>query len=180
MAGTASNTARQHRAKSVAVICAAISLLHGCFQTPFSTNAVVSAIEGGASSVLVTIDETGRATGSFDPSAVYDQMLAATAGEISGTAAVFPPGALSIATDIAIESGASLTDGSAMADLGLTVNNAVASAGAAVIIRPAENVQLKQPMALSVPLPSGYGLSGLALADDNRLAILAKVFDTDG
>lgn len=180
MAGTASNTARQHRAKSVAVICAAISLLQGCFQTPFSTNAAVSAIEGGASSVLVTTDETGRATGSFDPSAVYDQMLAATAGEISGTSAVFPPGALSIATDIAIESGASLTDGSAMADLGLTVNNAVASAGAAVIIRPAENVQLKQPMALSVPLPSGYGLSGLALADDNRLAILAKVFDTDG
>ncbi|NDE16331.1 LamG domain-containing protein [bacterium] len=166
--------------KRSAVLATAPLCLAGCFQTPFSTKAAISAIEGGSAAVLVTTDETGRATGSFDPSAAYDQLLAATSGEIAGTAAVFPPGALSVATDIAIESGASLAQGSALADLGLTFSNAISAAGASVIVRPADNVQLKQPMALSLPLPDGYGLVDLFLGDDNRLAILAKVFDTDG
>ena len=166
--------------KRSGIIAAATMALAGCFQTPFSSKAAINAIEGGAAAVLVTTDDTGRATGSFDPSAAYDQLLAATSGDVAGTAAVFPPGALSIATDIAIESGSSLAQGSALADLGLTVSNAIASAGASVIVRPADNVQLKQPMALSLPLPDGYALVDLFLGDDNRLAILAKVFDTDG
>ena len=144
-----------------------------CFDSPFEVAAKITSAAGGApAAVTVVVDETGRATGTYDPSANYAQQLAATSGEIAGTAVTFPPGALSLATTIAIEAAASLAQSAALADLGLSSSNAVESAGTAVIIRPAENVTLLQPMALSIPLPAGFSLtSHLSLADDQKLAI---------
>ena len=158
----------------------ATALLSGCFQTPFSTTASISASGGGASTVQATTDTSGRTSGAYDPKASYSQQLMATGGDIAGTSVIFPPGSLSFATTISVESGASLANGSAFADLGLAASNAIASSGAAVIIRPSENVTLLQPMSLSIPLPTGYGLIELFLSDDDRLAILAKVFDANG
>ncbi|NBQ52970.1 MAG: hypothetical protein EBU49_05250, partial [Proteobacteria bacterium] len=162
----------------------ALALLGGCFQTPFTTNASISASGGTAAVVQGTTDSGGRTSGAYDPNSSYAQQLVATGGDIAGTSVTFPPGSLSFATTISVESGASLADGSALADLGLAVSNAIASSGASVIIRPSENVTLLQPMSLSIPLPAGYGLTGLSLgpslSDDDRLAILAKVFDANG
>jgi len=157
-----------------------LGLLNGCFQTPFSTTASISASGGTAAVVQGTTDSGGRTSGSYDPNATYAQQLVASSGDIAGTSVTFPPGSLSFATTISVESGASLADGSALADLGLALSNAIASSGASVIIRPSENVTLMQPMSLSIPLPAGYGLVGLSLSDDDRLAILAKVFDANG
>ena len=161
-----------------------LGLQTGCFQTPFSTTASISASGGTAAVVQGTTDSGGRTSGSYDPNATYAQELVASSGDIAGTSVTFPPGSLSFATTISVESGASLADGSALADLGLALSNAIASSGASVIIRPSENVTLLQPMSLSIPLPAGYGLVGLSLgpslSDDDRLAILAKVFDANG
>ena len=161
-----------------------LGLLNGCFQTPFSTTASISASGGSAAVVQGTTDSGGRTSGSYDPNATYAQQLVASSGDIAGTSVTFQPGSLSFATTISVESGASLADGSALADLGLALSNAIASSGASVIIRPAENVTLVYPMSLSIPLPAGYGLTGLSLGpslgDDDRLAILAKVFDANG
>ena len=157
-----------------------LGLQAGCFQTPFSTTASISASGGSAAVVQGTTDSGGRTSGSYDPNATYAQQLVASSGDIAGTSVTFPPGSLSFATTISVESGASLADGSALADLGLALSNAIASSGASVIIRPSENVTLMQPMSLSIPLPAGYGLVGLSLSDDDRLAILAKVFDANG
>lgn len=157
-----------------------LGLQTGCFQTPFSTTASISDSGGTAAVVQGTTDSGGRTSGSYDPNATYAQQLVASSGDIAGTSVTFPPGSLSFATTISVESGASLADGSALADLGLALSNAIASSGASVIVRPSENVTLLQPMSLSIPLPAGYGLVGLSLSDDDRLAILAKVFDANG
>ena len=158
-------------------------LLSGCFQSPFTTTASISAPAGAVGVVQGTTDSGGRTSGAYDPNATYPQQLAASAGDIAGTSVIFPPGALSFAITISMESGASLADGSALADLNLALSNAVTSSGASVIIRPSEDATLLVPMSLSIPLPAGFGLVGLSLdegTDDNRLAILAKVFDANG
>lgn len=161
-------------------IWGASGLVTACFQTPFSTDVTVSVAGDGAASVITTTVQAGRAVGTFDPTASFAQQLSATEGAISGASAIFPPGALAIPIEIAIESGESLVQGSALVDLGISLSNAVESSGAAVIIRPAENVKLLQPMAVTLPLPEGFGLVQMLLTDDDRLAILAKVFGEDG
>ena len=175
-----SNRPKSHDKKKLGATSIALALLSGCFQTPFSTTASISASSGGAAVLSTTTDSGGRTSGAYDPNAPYAQKLVAATGDIAGTSVVLPPGSLSIATTISVESGASLAAGSAMSDLGLAASNAIAAAGAAVIIRPSENATLRQPMSLSIPLPAGYALTGLSLADDDKLAILAKVFDASG
>ena len=175
-----SNQLKSHDKKRLGAASITLALLSGCFQTPFSTTASISASSGGAAVLSATTDSGGRTSGAYDPNAPYAQKLVAATGDIAGTSVVLPPGSLSLATTISVESGASLAAGSAMADLGLAASNAIAAAGAAVIIRPSENVRLLQPMSLSIPLPAGFALTGLSLADDDKLAILAKVFDASG
>ena len=175
-----SNQLKSHDKKRLGAASITLALLSGCFQTPFSTTASISASSGGAAVLSATTDSGGRTSGAYDPNAPYAQKLVAATGDIAGTSIVIPPGSLSLATTISVESGASLAAGSAMADLGLAASNAIAAAGAAVIIRPSENVRLLQPMSLSIPLPAGFALTELSLADDDKLAILAKVFDASG
>ena len=162
--------------------------LTSCFDSPFSTNATVTLANGSGAAVLTgTTESSGRTSAAFDPNATYAQSLMVAAGAIAGSSAVFPPGALSLAADIFIEEGSNLAGSSAFADLGLGATNAISAAGASVIIRPSVDAALTVPMALSLPLPSGYGLWGISEDNfgmnlllgesDDRLAILAKVWD---
>ena len=182
---------RQQRFQNFAFFALTVASVSGCFQTPYSTTAAIRLPEGAGGAAVLTsaVEASGRVSGAFDPNASYAQALAASSGAIAGTAVVFPPGALSIAADIYVEHGSDLSSSSALADLGLTMSNSIAAAGAAAIIRPSTDAELKTPMSLSLPLPSGVALelrltaslavsSLLGLGDaSERVAILAKVWD---
>jgi hypothetical protein len=180
-------TARLRGIAGLPAIPALLFSLTACFQTPYSTTATIRLPDGagGAAVLSSAVEASGRVSGAFDPSAPYAQALAAASGAIAGTEVVFPPGALSIAADIYVEHGSDLSSSSALSDLGLAASNAVAAAGAAAIIRPSSDAELKNPMSLSLPLPAGFSLSlelaassVLGLGDaSERVAILAKVWD---
>lgn len=158
--------------------------LTSCFDAPFSSTATVTLPEGSTASILTAItDSSGRTSATFDPNANYAQAISASTGAISGTSAIFPPGALSIAVNLLVEEGSDLSGSSTLADLALASSNSVTAAGTTVIIRPSSDAELTAPMSLSIPLPSGFGLSDfleniLKLDDPSeRIAVLAKVWD---
>ena len=170
--------------RKIAFITAMAGGLTSCFDAPFSSTATVTLPEGSTASILTAItDSSGRTSATFDPNANYAQAISASTGAISGTSAIFPPGALSIAVNLLVEEGSDLSGSSTLADLALASSNSVTAAGTTVIIRPSSDAELTAPMSLSIPLPSGFGLSDfleniLKLDDPSeRIAVLAKVWD---
>ena len=170
--------------RKIALIIAMAGGLTSCFDAPFSSTATVSLPEGSTASILTAItDSSGRTSATFDPNANYAQAISASTGAISGTSAIFPPGALSIAVNLLVEEGSDLSGSSTLADLALASSNSVTAAGTTVIIRPSSDAELTAPMSLSIPLPSGFGLrdvlENILMLDDpsERIAVLAKVWD---
>ena|GEM_PF-3059758 len=170
--------------RKIAFIIAMAGGLTSCFDAPFSSTATVSLPEGSTASILTAItDSSGRTSATFDPNANYAQAISASTGAISGTSAIFPPGALSIAVNLLVEEGSDLSGSSTLADLALASSNSVTAAGTTVIIRPSSDAELTAPMSLSIPLPSGFGLrdvlENILMLDDpsERIAVLAKVWD---
>ena len=170
--------------RKTAFIIAMAGGLSSCFDAPFSSTATVTLPEGSTASILTAVtDSSGRTSATFDPNANYAQAISASTGAISGTSAIFPPGALSIAVNLLVEEGSDLSGSSTLADLALALSNSVTAAGTTVIIRPSSDAELTAPMSLSIPLPSGFGLrdvlENILMLDDpsERIAVLAKVWD---
>ena len=130
-----------------------------CGRSSNPTRPVFSASLPAGTEAPVTSDIGGVVTASFSPNAGKAQLLKGSASSnIAGASVAFPIGSLSIATEITMREGASL-DGELLTGQ-LALNAAkVASSGSAIEITSTKAIDLKLPMIIALPLPTGFNLA---------------------
>lgn len=155
------------------------SLLNGCFGLAVKSsgslgtgNARSGTIEKAASTAI----SATKAIATVNPdSTVATSLTAPTVQGLSGASVIIAPGSLSIAAEIVVEQASDFGQTSLTSEMGLAADIQVASASPGMIIRPTEDVDLKKPLALAMPLPAGFGFR---LADEgSKYAIFYKYFD---
>jgi hypothetical protein len=92
-------------------------------------------------------------------------------GELSGSYAEFPPGALAVTTDVSIQEGADLNDANLLEELGLD-GSAVTTGGKALVVSPSVEADAQKPFTLAVTLNSQSTLT----TQTGSLAILYKSY----
>ncbi len=120
----------------------------------------------------VKSDENGVLTAKISSGSKTSQLVSASENSgIKGSAVQFPPGALSIDTDISIEEGSSLATSSSTEELGIG-DNALTPASSAVVLTSSTEADAVSPFALSIPMLDGMGLT--IMSTDN-LIVMYKI-----
>ncbi|MEY4631339.1 MAG: hypothetical protein RIQ81_1459 [Pseudomonadota bacterium] len=123
------------------------------------------------SNISLTASELGGTySGAFSASSGTPQLMSISSGSLSGSSIMIPPGALSINLSVSVSSSTSLATSAQAGDLGIS-GVTLSAAGPAVNFAPSSDVELSQPMLLSIPLLS----SGLWLDDSSEnMAVVYK------
>lgn len=151
-------------------------LLSGCFKVPVSSDGSVLSESVAAQLVESKPVSESKNVSTIDPNSTVEQKLAAPqTTALQGAAVSIPPGSLSIAAELVVEQAADFSETSITSEMGLADDIQVSNTSAGMIIRPTENVDLKKPLTLAMPLPASLGMR---LADTgSRYAIFYKYFD---
>ena len=145
-----------------------------CFNAPIT--AVGSISSSGVSNKLAALGTTeSKSVSTVDPNSTSDIQLSAPAIRgMEGAGVKIAPGSLGIAVDLVVEEAADIGNTSMMSEMGLADDIGISSASPGMIIRPSENVDLKKPLAISMPLPVGLSFH---LSGGSKYAIIYKYFD---
>lgn len=138
----------------------------GLVKLPTGTEVATTATSGGVKATL-------------DPNSTSAQLISLTSGALSGVTVAFPVGSLSIPMTVSITQGTSSVTGATMLqDLGVG-GNSVTSSGVPIEISSSAAVDLRSPMILAIPIPTGTGLVATTV-DRSRLAVLYRVKVAEG
>ncbi len=150
--------------------CVLVASLSSC-GAPVKDERVVSNIS------LTTSESGGVFTGSFSAGSGMPQMMSVASGELSGSSLMIPSGALTVDLSISVASSASMANAAQVADLGIS-GVTLSSAGPAVNFMPSSDIELGQPMLLSIPFIS----SSLWLDDgfENLVVVYKAMSIKDG
>ncbi|MCX6129116.1 MAG: hypothetical protein NTX25_08655, partial [Proteobacteria bacterium] len=122
----------------------------------------------GSKQISTIAGTAGVETAALSAGSAFTQELeASNASTISGTVLQFPPGSLSINTDISLEEGSAVATSSTASALNL--GSSISNAGAAVVINSSAAVDPVQPFVLKINL--GSGNLNLADATENLIVI---------
>ncbi len=158
-----------------------------------AVSAVVLGLMGGSCGEKKISDRTGTARfGTFptgtqvsttetangvqavlDPNSTSAQLVSLTSGALNGLSVAFPVGSLSIPMTVTISQGVAVSGATLLQNLGIT-GNTVKNSGVPVEIAASAAVDLRSPMVLAIPIPTGTGLVGTT-TDRSRLAVLYRV-----
>lgn len=110
----------------------------------------------------------------FDPTSEETTTVTATTSEdMTGTQIQIAPGSLQISTTLVIEAGVDLSETSVASEISLSDDIQIQSASSGLIVRPAEEAELKTPLKISLPLPVAAGLR----LNSAAFAIYSKYLD---
>jgi len=163
-----------HFAVSVSVIFGS----SGCFaiQTGYASRtspAVETLVLPDGTRAPVLSDGSGIVTARLGANATETQLVTASAdSNISDVVLAFPPGSLSINTNISLREAPTIGSELLLTQLGLSATPTVTNSGAAVEITSSEPIDLAHPMILALPLPAGFGLSEI---DRSHLGVLYRI-----
>lgn len=132
---------------------------------------------GGESQVLTPkSDADGVVVATIDPNATTAQTVKSSdSSPIKGASATFPPGSMTVATDITLEAGFPVANAAAASDLGLA-GATLAEASATVVIDSSAGGEAAAPFTLAIQLSSGASLLG----ENDNLVVIYKVKKADG
>jgi hypothetical protein len=128
--------------------------------------------------IRAVISQDGQETsGTLSASSGEIQTLSAPEGSaISGVLSSFPPGSISIDTEITLSPGADITDANDLKSVGLSDDNKVQSVGSAVSIESSVAFNTSVPFTVAISI----GSQSLLLQDQfNSYAVVYKVKDVD-
>lgn len=121
--------------------------------------------------VVQTREDNGAIIGALDPNAAGVQLIQGPSdGDIAGTEVAFPPGSISVSTEISVQQANTLVDSTTLSalELGATLT----ASAAAVSITSSVSMDTLQPFVVALPLPGAA-----SLADDPyaNLVVLYKI-----
>lgn len=150
--------------------------LSSCFKVPLSATGKLDGSASGTVQAASTALGDGKEYASVDSDSKEPvQLTTPKASGLSGASVVIAPGSLGISVSIVVEQASDFGETSIANEMGLADNIQVTSASAGMIIRPSENVDLKKPLSLAMPLPTGLGFRLANLG--SKYAIFYKYFD---
>jgi hypothetical protein len=120
----------------------------------------------------------GGFSATFDPNSTTPQIMSISQGALKGVSIALPVGALSIPLTLTVTAGSSPNSTQLMNTLGLK-DNKITTSGTPVEITPSASVDLKNPMVLSIPLPTAAGLTGGTI-NQERMAVIYKIKVAEG
>lgn len=150
--------------KNTITLFLTILTLPACFESLQSvkgSRTLPSFTESGQTTTAeISFDkETDKASVTIDVNSKQSTLIAASSeSALAGSSIVLPPGSLSVATSLVMETGLSLHETSIFQEVSVPADMSVENAGPGVIIRPTEQVDLKNPLQISLPLPTEPGL----------------------
>ncbi|MBC7661122.1 MAG: hypothetical protein H7249_15600 [Chitinophagaceae bacterium] len=104
-------------------------------------------------------DAGGVVTANLNPSSTQAQLLkGSSSSNVANVSVAFPVGSLALASSISMKEGAALSNDLLLGELSLTTAQ-VSKSGAAVEIMSSTPMDLKKPMILALPLPTGLSLT---------------------
>lgn len=120
-------------------------------------------------------DKNGVVVADVSADSTGEQVLSASKkSKIKGASVKFPPGSLSVNTELSMEEGSNIVSAKVSKDLGLGDKDKVSKASKAVVLKSKKKKDAAQPFVLQLPIDSD---TGLLLADPNRkLVIVYKVY----
>jgi hypothetical protein len=150
--------------------------MSSCFKMPLSATGKLDGTASGTVQAASTALGDGKEYASVDSDSKDPVQLTTpkTAG-LSGASVLIAPGSLGISVSIVVEQASDFAETSIANEIGLADNILVTSASAGMIIRPSEQVDLKKPLSLAMPLPVGLGFRLANLG--SKYAIFYKYFD---
>ena len=151
------------------IILLAPLFISGCIEGPGLFDQ--AGAENAASVVAGKEDAPGVITGLFKAGASTIQTLNAT-GAIAGTSLSFPPGAISVNTNVTIEEGGAIANSAVANKLGLG-SSGFSAASNAVVVNSSVAMDTDKPFTLQIPV-AGSGLVGFGLAA-KKLIVVYKV-----
>lgn len=126
----------------------------------------------------VVSDENGVMVAKYDPSSTTTTTIGASeSSELAGAAVIFKAGSLSEATDITIQSGASLAENDVASALDLLDQNPITGQGPTVMISAAKVVDVREAFTIRLPLPRKNSLQGEGW---ERLVLIYKAARSEG
>ena len=140
-----------------------IANLGACLQDPAmlpkqNGAALTNKSSSTSQAVATTTERTGAERASLSANATLAQEITVSdQSAIAGTTITFPPGSLSISTDITIEESVQVATANTAAELGL--GDSFGKVGAAVSIQPVVRLDPAQPFTVSLTIPDGASLS---------------------
>ncbi|MCX6109571.1 MAG: hypothetical protein NTZ90_08220 [Proteobacteria bacterium] len=154
--------------------------LTGCIKSSGFMKSKGGAIGANADGIRAQVqaDKGGVLTAVISANTSLAQTVNASTSDssISHASVTFPPGSLAISTSVTIEQGAALAAPAFASELGLDSANSVSSAGTAIVISAAQNVNAVTPFTIAVPLGDG---AGLADTDPNLLVVIYRCWHAD-
>ena len=154
--------------------------LTGCVKSSGFMKSKGGAIGANADGIRAQVqaDKGGVLTAVISANTSLAQTVNASTSDssISRASVTFPPGSLAISTSVTIEQGAALAAPAFASELGLDSANSVSSAGTAIVISAAQNVNAVTPFTIAVPLGDG---AGLADTDPNLLVVIYRCWHAD-
>jgi N-acetylneuraminic acid mutarotase len=151
----------------------------GCFKMPLASMGKLDSpgIAQGITQAASKSVAEGKEIATFDPDSKSDvQLTMPKVQGLTGARVVVAPGSLGIAVDLVVELASEFGETSMSGEIGLADDIQVAAASPGLIIRPTENVDLKRPLSLAMPLPAGLGLR---LQGGSKYGVFYKYFDPD-
>ncbi|RYZ56994.1 MAG: hypothetical protein EOP07_11145, partial [Proteobacteria bacterium] len=147
-----------------------------CFKVPLTATGKLDGSASGTVQAASTALGDGKEYASVNSDSKEPvQLTTPKASGLSGASVIIAPGSLGISVSIVVEQAADFGETSIASEMGLADNIQVTSASAGMIIRPSENVDLKKPLSLAMPLPTGLGFRLANLG--SKYAIFYKYFD---
>lgn len=148
--------------------------LSGCFKTPISSVGTVSR-SGVANGAISKSESGGKSVSAVDSNSTTDVQLTAPAVEgLQGAGVTISPGSLGLNIDLVVEQANDFSDTSMAEEMGLAGDIQISASSPGMIIRPSENVDLKKPLTIAMPVPLNFGLN---LAGGSKYAVFYKHFD---
>lgn len=146
-------------------------LASSCFRLPNNSQGQTSL---RTKQRLTDTTEAAKTFVRYDPKSEETLTVSASATDsLAGSKIQVAPGSLQISTTLIIEPGVDLSATSVTSEVGLSDDIQIKNASTGFIVRPAENVSLKNPLKISLPLPAA---TGLRLAEESY-AVYAKHLD---
>ncbi|MBC7660736.1 MAG: hypothetical protein H7249_13655 [Chitinophagaceae bacterium] len=152
--------------------------LTGCFNLPLTSVGKLATSGAGETRAAAPSSGTTDAKQIANVDSNSTVSVALTTPKVtglSGASVVIQPGSLGVSASLIVEQAADLGDTTMSAEMGLGGDIHVTQSSPGMIIRPSENVDLKKPLSLAMPLPTS---TGFRLAETgSKFAVFYKYFD---